>query len=267
MGNPFLDPALVGALYAAPSRLASRTAALHRAKVAGADVADMIVTLLTGQIGPGGILGDIGCGRGTTTLRLARDLPGPQVVAVDASAALLDVARARLTRAGLPARCVVADFHHLPFSAASMDVLVAAFCLYHAPDPTRVVAEFGRCLRPQGIALLVTKSADSYHELDPIVAASGLDPEAETRASLYAAFHSANMADLASAQLAVATLTHHHHRFRFATFDDLAAYLVTTPRYRLPRNPAEVIARLRDWGPDRPVTMTSTVSYLMGVRR
>ena len=40
------------------------------------------------------------------------------------------------------------------------------------------VAEIARCLRPGGVAVLVTKSLDSYAELDHLVQAANLDPDA-----------------------------------------------------------------------------------------
>jgi len=59
-----------------------------------------------------------------------------------------------------------ADFHHLPLADAAYHATVAIFCLYHSPHPDRVISEIARCLIPDGVAVLVTKSSDSYHELD-----------------------------------------------------------------------------------------------------
>ncbi len=50
-----------------------------------------------------------------------------------------------------------------------------------------MIDEITRCLRPGGTAILATKSADSYRELDQLVAASGLDPAALSRPGLYQA--------------------------------------------------------------------------------
>ena len=64
-----------------------------------------------------------------------------------------------------------------------------------------MIAEIGRSLRPDGIAVLVTKSADSYHELDQLLADTGLDTGAATRPSLYTAFHSDNAAAITAEHL------------------------------------------------------------------
>ncbi|GAA1393459.1 class I SAM-dependent methyltransferase [Catellatospora coxensis] len=268
MGNPFLDPATLGTLYTDPARLTQRTSALHQAKIKGAAVAETVVDLLRHRAGPDGIVADIGCGRGSTTLSIARHLPLRRLVAFDASPALLDAARNRFAAARLSAQFIVGDFHQLPFADASLDAIVAAFCLYHSPDPGTVISGFARALRPGQAAIMVTKSADSYAELDDLAATSGLDPEAGSRPSLYTAFHSANMAALTQPHLAIAQQLHERHIFRFESYEHLARYLITTPRYQLPTaDPAEIARHLRTWRPDHPVTASSTVSYLVGVRR
>jgi SAM-dependent methyltransferase len=113
-------------------------------------------------------------------------------------------------------------------------VVVAAFCLYHAPDPRQVTAEISRVLAPEGVAVVVTKSVDSYSELDQIVAAAGLDPEAAARESLYGSAHSGNITGLLPSGLRIVHLEHEQHRFAFRDPDHLAAYLATTPKYRFP---------------------------------
>jgi ubiquinone/menaquinone biosynthesis C-methylase UbiE len=268
MGNPFLDPATLDTLYTDPTRLTLRTSALHQAKIKGAEVAETVVGLLRDRAGADAVIADIGCGRGSTTLSIARHLPVRKVIAFDASPALLGAARERFATARLSAQFIVGDFHRLPFGDSSLDAIVAAFCLYHSTDPGLVISGFARALRPGQAAIMVTKSADSYAELDDIAADSGLDPQARSRPSLYTAFHSANMEALAQPHLTVAQQLHERHLFRFDGYDHLAQYLTTTPRYRLPTaDPAEIASRLRHWRPEHSVTASSTVSYLVGVRR
>jgi ubiquinone/menaquinone biosynthesis C-methylase UbiE len=211
---------------------------------------------------------DIGCGRGTTTLQLAQRFPEAQLIATDLSLAHLHAAQQRLPAGG--ATLVCADFHHLPFDDASIDVAVAAFCLYHSPRPGLVVAELARSLHPRGRAIIVTKSAGSYHQLDTLVAASGLDPAAHRRPSLYASFHSANAARIISRHLSVRRVVHQRHIFRFNDLAHLAAYLVTNPKYQLPAeiaaDPKELAAALWCRVGERTVTATSTVTYVEAIR-
>jgi ubiquinone/menaquinone biosynthesis C-methylase UbiE len=266
--NPFTDPAEVrGPLYAAADRLASRTSALHRARVSGRHAADVIADLAADAASPApGVIADIGCGRGTTTLTLAARFPLARIAAIDLSAALLTAAR---NRTGSPGRAaaVRADFHRLPLADRACDLIVAAFCLYHSPDPTSVIAEIARCLSRDGTAVIAVKSANSYQELDRLMAASGLDPTAESRPGLYQAAHSGNITALAETGLAVRQTVHETHRFTFPALADAAEYLATSPKYDLPpalRGSADalaaaLVARL----PGQPVTATSVVTYLV----
>lgn len=75
--NPFTDRGQVrGSLYASADRLARRTSALHRARVTGRHAGEVIRDLA--EAAPGadiGLIADLGCGRGTTTLMLAKWMP------------------------------------------------------------------------------------------------------------------------------------------------------------------------------------------------
>ena len=248
--SPFTDPWQVsGPLYASADRIARRTSALHR------DPCQRTPRRRGNRRprGPGsgplaGIVADLGCGRGTTTGLLAQRLPRSRVVAVDLSTALLTVARSRVPHPQ-QAAAVGADFHRLPFRDGSCDLAVAAFCLYHSPAPERAISEIARCLVPGGTVIIAVKSADSYRDLDRVVDASGLDPAALARPSLYAAAHSGNIEDIAASSLAVRQVMHETHRFTFPVLADVAEYLATSPKYDLPvtlaGNPAALAAALR----------------------
>jgi SAM-dependent methyltransferase len=267
--NPFLDPALVhGDLYRTGERLAERTRALHEAKVAGRDVAEVIADLLARRTLPGAVVLDIGCGRGTSTLRIAARLRPRRLIAVDASVELLDIVRTRLAEAGAAGSVICADFHHLPLLRPVADAAVAAFCLYHSPTPATAVAEIARCLRPGGVAVLVTKSLDSYAELDQLVQAAELDTDAARRPSLYGSFHSGNLLEIAASHLTVLDVLHEQHVFEFAGVTQLARYLATTPKYRIrPADGlADLAAILRERLPAPPYLTRSTVSYALAAR-
>ncbi|WP_116051389.1 class I SAM-dependent methyltransferase [Amycolatopsis palatopharyngis] len=245
--NPFLDHKQRHVLYGDAHRLTQRTSALSAAKISGAAVAEVIAGL--GPSRPSCVL-DVGCGRGGTTAYLARAWSPDHLTALDASAAMLDQARARVTEhapdiAGR-VRFVCADFHDIPALDDHVDVIVAAFCLYHAPKPGTVLAEFRRCLRPGGRIILVTKSADSYAALDELVAASGLDPDATRRPSLYESFHSGNAETITAQHLRVDTVAHHQHRFHFTDAAHTARYVATNPKYRLPQQELDTLTERLD---------------------
>ncbi|MGH3673562.1 MAG: class I SAM-dependent methyltransferase [Pseudonocardiaceae bacterium] len=157
--------------------------------------------------------------------RSAHPNPGPaipsraQLLAIDASAQMLSMARTHLHEhlADDAHRVTLlqADFHHLPLADTAYHAAVAAFCLYHSPHPAHALAlaEIARCLAPGGPAVLVTKSADSYHELDELVAETGLDPGATSRPSLYETAHSTHLPALTASVLTVHAVIHDRHAF------------------------------------------------------
>ncbi|GAB2937064.1 hypothetical protein GCM10027280_26530 [Micromonospora polyrhachis] len=66
----------------------------------------------------------------------------------------------------------------------------------------------------------------------------------------------------------MAQICHERHLFRFHDRRHLAVYLATTPRHQFGGASVDQIARrLRRRQSDQSVTMNSTVSYLIGVRR
>ncbi|MCX5302810.1 methyltransferase domain-containing protein [Streptomyces sp. NBC_00160] len=274
--NPFLDASRQEDLYGHSRRLASRTGALMRAKTAGRPVPETIAELVNAYVRDPdrrlGTVADIGCGRGTSSRVLAEQLRPLRLMGIDASAALLATARDRVGEVpGVDLSFIEGDFHQLPLGSGTCDVAVAAFCLYHSPQPERAIEEISRTLAPQGLAVLVTKSLDSYSEMDGLVASAGLDPYAGEHESLYASAHSGNLADLARHGLDVVAVDHEEHVFRFQGHEHVAEYLATNPKYDLAPgmygNPAALAAALHEFLPDQPVTTTSVITYLVAERR
>ena len=268
--TPFTDHHLVTGLYNSPERLTQRTRSLHAAKIRGADAAVTIAELAAQHTPRPQAVCDIGCGRGTTTLRLATYLRPPTLLALDQSPALLDVAVQRCRAAGHPVTPICADFHTLPMPSGCIDLAVAAFCLYHSRQPEVVVAEIARCLAPAGRAVLVSKSADSYAELDELMASADLDPDATTRPSLYQTFHAENAPAVVSTSMAVLDVVEQRHEFRFDDLDAVSAYVATSPKYTVAeqfQGADSIAAELRRRLPNTPVIATSTVSYIVAEAR
>ena len=101
-----------------------------------------------------GRLLDIGTGTGRVLELLAPRIS--QGVGVDASKAMLALARSRLARAGL-GHCSVrlADMYRLPLAEASFDIAVMQMVLHYAEDPPGVLAEVARVLRPGGRLIVI----------------------------------------------------------------------------------------------------------------
>jgi len=58
---------------------------------------------------------------------------------------------------------VIARGEELPFAVASFDVVLCVQVLEHVRNPSRVIAEIGRVLCPEGTALLTTHGTFFYH--------------------------------------------------------------------------------------------------------
>jgi SAM-dependent methyltransferase len=95
-----------------------------------------------------GIALDLGCGPADITLRFARAYPGWEVDGVDASPAMLALARSAARRAAL-ARRVSFAFAHLPAPALPRpryDLVLSNSLLHHLADATRFWTWLGRAL-------------------------------------------------------------------------------------------------------------------------
>jgi SAM-dependent methyltransferase len=116
-----------------------------------------------------GRLLDIGTGTGRVLELLASRIS--QGVGVDASKAMLALARSRLARAGI-GHCSVrlADMYRLPLAAASFDVAVMQMVLHYADDPSGVLAEAARVVRPGGRLIVVDLAS---HDRDGLLTRLG----------------------------------------------------------------------------------------------
>ena len=112
-----------------------------------------------------GRLLDIGTGTGRVLELLAHHIS--QGIGVDASKAMLALARSRLARADLT-HCSVrlADMYRLPLQENSFDIAVLQMVLHYAEDPPGVLAEAARVLRPGGRLLVVDLAR---HEQDAVL--------------------------------------------------------------------------------------------------
>lgn len=96
---------------------------------------------------------DLACGTGDICLQLAERYPHGEIIGLDLTAPMLDLARRR----GVPPRLTYlrGDMHDLPLATASCDLVTGSYALRNAPDLGRAVAEIARVLRPGGEALFL----------------------------------------------------------------------------------------------------------------
>jgi SAM-dependent methyltransferase len=100
-----------------------------------------VLTAFVGQL-PGRRVLDVGTGTGRGALVLARG--GAAVTGVDASDAMLAVARQRAAAEGLDVRFQAGDVHALGFPDRGFDAVVCLRVLMHTPDWRRAVRELCR---------------------------------------------------------------------------------------------------------------------------
>jgi ubiquinone/menaquinone biosynthesis C-methylase UbiE len=110
------------------------------------------------------VVGDLGCGTGQVTAALAPFVG--RVVAVDASAAMLQAAKKRLhgvenvdLRRG--------ELEALPVDDGRLDAATLMLVLHHVPEPARALTEVARVLKPAGrviIADMQPHDRDNYRQ-------------------------------------------------------------------------------------------------------
>ena len=163
---PADDPALVADRRHAARVLAERArAASETFQRTGADwdemralnlAASAVERALLDLLPPAAIgrMLDIGTGTGALLERLAPRVSS--ALGVDASRAMLALARTRLAKPGLD-HCAVrhADMYRLPLGDGGFDLVVLQMVLHYADDPAGALAEAARVLRPGGRVVVV----------------------------------------------------------------------------------------------------------------
>ena len=100
---------------------------------------------------PGRII-DVGCGPGATVVALAAAFPDAELLGVDLSDPLLEVARAAAAKAGVGERSRFqrADVQRMPYEDDSFDVAINAHVVHLVTDPSSMLNEIERIVRPGG---------------------------------------------------------------------------------------------------------------------
>ena len=200
------DPRVVAAEYASERGLEGRRAAYRFST--GPDAPQMAFDAVA-EVAPGCVL-EVGCGPGELAARI-RDELGADVVAVDISPRMVELARRR----DLDAR--VGDVQELPFAAGTFDCAVAAWMLYHVPDPDRALGELARVLGPGGRLVAVTNAPDHLRELRTLL---GLPTDRAAHP-----FSAANGERLLRRHFSSVELRDAAGTVRFPSRDDVVAYV------------------------------------------
>lgn len=161
----------VRALFRRPERVASSD--FLRREVANR----MHERLQLVKLAPTRVL-DAGCGAGADLPMLHKDYPAAQVLALDASEAMLRAAQQQgapqsaitqlmskllPSKSGIDALC--GDFAELPLARNTVDLVWSNLAMHWHPQPDRVFAEWHRVLRVNGLLMFSCFGPDTFQEL------------------------------------------------------------------------------------------------------
>jgi ArsR family transcriptional regulator len=114
-------------------------------------------------------IADLGAGDGTFALLLAQR--ARQVIAVDASARMLDVGREQAARHGIDnVEFRLGDMEELPIEDAAVDLVFFSQSLHHALHPERAVHEASRILKPGGRIVILDLAKHRFEEVRELYA-------------------------------------------------------------------------------------------------
>ena len=149
---------------------------------------------------------DLGTGPGDIPIMLCGPTQHVKVVAVDLAQSMLDLAEQKVALAGLSGRITLAnmDVKALDLPDNSFDAVFSNTILHHIPEPTTMLAEATRVLKPGGLLLIRDLyRPDSVEQLSALVEQHASDCDAEQRQlfadSLHAALTPDELRELADA--------------------------------------------------------------------
>jgi len=154
LADPHADAQKAGkvrSMFAAISRSYDLNNRLHSL---GLDQAWRRFAVRTAGVRDGETVVDVACGTGDLTEAFARFSPAKEVLGLDFTPEMLDIARTKRDRrrAGVSRkiRYDTADAQDLPLADASADVVSIAFGIRNVQDPAVAIGEFARVLKPGG---------------------------------------------------------------------------------------------------------------------
>ena len=113
---------------------------------------------------PGDKVLDVGCGPGTMAIVLSQMVtPGGEVVGIDASLQMIEVARKKAGRERSTARFEPAATEDLPFAEGYFDMAMSTFMLHHLPEDvqSKGLTDVRRVLKRGGRFVIADFSSDS----------------------------------------------------------------------------------------------------------
>ena len=102
---------------------------------------------------------DIGCGRATDAITLAKE--GGNCSGLEPSRKMLDLALEYIARDNTALNLVQGTGEYLPFKADTFDRVICKGALDHFPHPDRAIEEMARVLKPRGKAIIAVTNFES----------------------------------------------------------------------------------------------------------
>lgn len=103
---------------------------------------------------PGGSVLEIGCGTGRNLIAVGKAWPGAQLFGIDISEAMLETARASVTKAGVTATLSQGDacdfYAQALFDRATFDRVFISYALSMIPDWKAALVQAASCVAPGG---------------------------------------------------------------------------------------------------------------------
>ena len=103
---------------------------------------------------------ELGCGIGTDLVRFAKG--GAEVTGVDLSETALELAEKNARQAAVTMRLELANGEDMPFEDDAFDVVYGHGVLQYTAEPQKMVAECGRVLRSDGVAIFMVYNRISW---------------------------------------------------------------------------------------------------------
>ena len=108
---------------------------------------------------------DIGCGKGTNTVPLAKFLFDGKVYALDVQQEMLDATREAAEAVRLAnVEVMLSKQDRLPLEDESLDGALVAFVLHHTDKPRALLEDTRRCLKKSGWLAILESSAHGTDE-------------------------------------------------------------------------------------------------------
>ena len=118
---------------------------------------------------PPQVIADLGAGDGSFSLLLAQN--AEKVIAVDASAKMIEFAREQASRHNVKnVEYRLGDMEELPIDDASVDLVFFSQSLHHALHPDRAICEAARILKPGGRVAILDLAKHRFEEARDIYA-------------------------------------------------------------------------------------------------